>query len=475
MSSTQDCRNRLSRRLWLGAATLMMVGALLAGCAPAAPAAQPAEQPAAGEAAGDAAAGDTNWLALEDVSQLPPTTIRYWYYESPERIELGKQQEAEFEKLHPNIQIEGSTAPESVDNEMLVAFIKAGTNSHVHQSVNNEDTWYFSRDLLLPLQDLPGFDEVMGKMNPNLNYTWKDGNVYSISWYSGPRVMLYNGQRVREAGLDPENPPETYSEFLTWAEALSDDSHWFTNLWTYEDWWAWQFMGYPFYIAATGSNQLVSEDGTKAIFNTPEALQSFELIDTLFAEGYNLTETASGNPFISGQVAATLGDGPALAAVKRDAPPDFEVIVGPVPKPDGSTVEGFPTYNFVRNFAIMREQALQGAEADQVNRAAWEFMKYLLSDKQLAADFAVSGDLPPVKDLLTNSLYTDTLKNLPAGEAYAGFAEDSHIWDMNTTVGSEIMGILTKAYVDVIFDAKSPEQALNDAEVEANELLAQQQ
>ena len=190
---------------------------------------------------------------------------------------------------------------------MLVAFIKAGTNSHVHQSVNMEDTWYFSRDLLLPLQDLPGFDEVMDRMNPNLNYVWKDGNVYSISWYSGPRVMFYNGQRVREAGLDPENPPETYSEFLEWAEALTDDTHWFINLWSQEEWWRWQFMGYPFYIAATGTNQLVSEDGTKAIFNTPEALQSYELIDTLFAEGYNLTEAMEGNPFLSGQVAATLG------------------------------------------------------------------------------------------------------------------------------------------------------------------------
>ncbi len=460
MSSNQASRKRLSRRWALSTALLILVSGLLAACAVPAPGAAPAAAPAGGEAASASGA---------------PTTIRYWYYESPERIELGKQQEAEFEAAHPDIQIEASTAPDAVDNEMLVAFIKAGTNSHVHQSVNMEDTWYFSRDLLLPLQDLPGFDEVMGKMNPKLNYTWKDGNVYSISWYSGPRVIFYNGQRVREAGLDPENPPETYSEFLTWAEALTDDTHWFINLWTQEEWWRWQFMGYPFYIAATGSNQLVSEDGTKAVFNTPQALQSYQLIDTLFAEGYNLTETIEGNPFLSGQVAATLGGADMLGTVKREAPADFELIVGPIPKPDDSTVEGFPTYNFVRNFALMREQALQGAEADKVNLAAWEFMKFLLSEEQLAADFAVTGDLPPVKDLLTNPLYSDVLKDLPSGEKYASFADDSYIYDMNTTLGSEIMGIMTKSYVDVIFDAKSPEQALADAEAEVNDLLASQQ
>ena len=40
MSFTQQSRDRLNRRQWLGAATLILVGALLAGCV-AAPAAAP--------------------------------------------------------------------------------------------------------------------------------------------------------------------------------------------------------------------------------------------------------------------------------------------------------------------------------------------------------------------------------------------------------------------------------------------------
>jgi len=466
MSENQSNSYRLSRRHFMAGTTIISASAFLAACAVPAPAGQ--------SAAGDASAAEIGWLTEPDVAKLPETTLRYWYYETPERIELGKKQEAAFEAMYPNVQIEGSTAPDAVDNEMLVAFIKAGTNSHLHQSVNMEDTWYFSRDLLLPLQDLPGFQEVMDKMNPKLNYTWKDGNVYSISWYSGPRVMFYNGQRVREAGLNPENPPETYSQFLEWAEALTDETHWFTNLWTQEEWWRWQFQAYAFYIAANGTNQLVSEDGTKAIFNTPEALQSYQLIHTLFAEKYNLTETLEGNPFLSGQVAASLNGASLMGTVKREAPEGFELIVGPIPKPDDSKVEGFPTYNFVRNFAIMREQAQEGAAADQINRAAWEFMKYLLSDEQLAADFAITGDLPPTKDVLTNSLFTEVLQGLPAGEKYASFADNSYIYDMNTTLGSEIMGVLTKSYVDMIFDAKTPDQALADAETEVNDLLAKQ-
>ena len=65
-----------------------------------------------------------NWLDLEDASELPDgTTIRYWYFETPERLKLGKAQEVQFEAMFLNITVEGSTAPDAVDNEMLVAFI----------------------------------------------------------------------------------------------------------------------------------------------------------------------------------------------------------------------------------------------------------------------------------------------------------------------------------------------------------------
>ncbi len=470
-----ETRVQVNTGILMKAFAVLLLMALLAACAPAAPSAPAAPAGEAAAPAAEQATGEVNWLQEPDASKLPDgTTIRYWYYETPERIELGKQQVAEFEKMYPNIKIEGSTAPDSVDNEMLVAFIKAGNNSHVHQSVNMEDTWYFSRDLLLPVQDLPGFQEVMDRMNPNLNYTWKNGDVYSISWYSGPRIMYYNGARVREAGLDPTNPPQTYSQFLEWAAALTDDTHWFSDFWSQEEWWRWQFISYPFYIAATGTNQLVSPDGKTASFNTPEALQSYELLDTLFAKGYNLTETLEGDPFFSGQVAAHTAGADFLGNVKRNAPEGFELIVGPIPKPDDSKVEGFPTYNFVRNFAILREQSLQGAEADAVNRAAWEFMKFLLSQEQMAIDFSITGDFPPVKDLTTNPAFADILASLSGGAEVAQYAEDSYIYDMNTTLGSEIMGLLTKSYVDMIFDAKTPQEALDTAEVEVNKLLASQ-
>ena len=114
----------------------------------------------------------------------------------------------------------------AVDNEQLLAFIRAGTNSHVHQTVNNEDTWYIRHDLLQPLEELPGFQEVWDQTRPPRTTTpGRDGHVYSLSWYTDPMAMYYNKQLVVDAGLDPENPPATYSEYLEWAAALTKDTN----------------------------------------------------------------------------------------------------------------------------------------------------------------------------------------------------------------------------------------------------------
>ena len=83
-----------------------------------------------------AMAEEKNWITAEDISDMPETTIRYWYYETPERIALGQKQVEEFMKLYPNIKVEGSTAPDNTDNEMLLAYIKTQNHSSIQQSVN---------------------------------------------------------------------------------------------------------------------------------------------------------------------------------------------------------------------------------------------------------------------------------------------------------------------------------------------------
>jgi ABC-type glycerol-3-phosphate transport system substrate-binding protein len=425
-------------------------------------------------------AQDEDWLHAEDVSTLPPTSMRYWFYESPERVAIGERQVEEFQAAHPNITIEARTAPPDVDNEQLLAFIRSGTNSHVHQTVNNEDTWYIRHELLQPLDELPGFQEVWDRLEPAANYTWADGHVYSLSWYTDPMAMYYNRALVEEAGLDPENPPITYSEYLEWAAALTKDTNgdgqpdqWFITLPIGEEWWNYEFVHYPYYIAATGGNQLVSDDGTTAVFNSPASLQSYELVNELFRQGYSAAGPFDVDPFLSGLVASTLEGGWMLKTAQTSAPEGFEYIVGPLPKPDDAPHEGNPSFVFVRSLNLMREQELEGAEAAAVDRAAWEFLKFVLSPEEMAADFAATGEFAAAADLLTNPLYTEPLDSLgPQARWVAEYGQNGFIYDMNTPYESEMTAILQQTWAEMALGNITPQDALSQAEQQVNDLLA---
>src|SRR5699024_10204352 len=56
-----------------------------------------------------------------------------------------------------------------------------------------------------------------------LSYYELDGELYSMPFNTSNAVMFYNKDMFEEAGLDPENPPSTFSEVAEAAEVLSDD------------------------------------------------------------------------------------------------------------------------------------------------------------------------------------------------------------------------------------------------------------
>lgn len=427
------------------------------------------------------AAADIDWLHAEDISEMPPTTIRFWLGDTPELIELQREWAQQFMAMYPNITVEVRPEPPNTDAEMLLPFIRTRTHSHVHQSVNNEDLWYIDRDLLLPLNDLPGFDELWSRLNPRLNYRWIDGNVYSLSWHHTPMLHYYNTKLVREAGLDPANAPKTYDEYLEWAARLTrvdangNTVQWFIAPWLEEAWWAWEFMTFPFYPGATGTNEYISKDGTRATFNTPQGVKPYELYHELFSKGYAARTSFSADPFYTGQIAASLGGTWTIAEAARNAPPDFEYFVGPVPKPADSPVpaDEFPTYSFVRSFAIVKEIGVSQQEQDRIHRAAWEFLKFMLTEEKMKENYQVSGSLPTAADLETNPVFASVTDQFgPQMWDAIRWSRQGVITDMNTTLEVEVMDYLQQAWLRVIYGRQSPADAVAQAEREVNQLLA---
>ena len=55
-------------------------------------------------------------------------------------------------------------------------------------------------------------------IEPVLNYYTIDGEIYSIPFNSSSPILYYNKDKMAEAGLDPEDPPETFEDVIAMLE-----------------------------------------------------------------------------------------------------------------------------------------------------------------------------------------------------------------------------------------------------------------
>jgi ABC-type glycerol-3-phosphate transport system substrate-binding protein len=107
-------------------------------------------------------------------------------------------------------------------------------------------------------------------------------------------------------------------------------------------------------------------------------------------------------------------------------------------------------------------------------RAAWEFMRYLLSPAQAAADFDVSGEPPSQADYLTNPLYTNKAAELgPQFQWHAQYVlEEGMIGDLTSVKAVDYMDFQQKLYLNIIRNKMTPAEGLKWAEDETIKMLA---
>src|SRR5690625_2877594 len=88
-------------------------------------------------------------------------------------------------------------------------------------------TKYMSESgFITPMQEFIDADDFdVSILEPNiLAYYELDGQLYSMPFNTSNAIMYYNKDMFQEAGLDPENPPRSFSEMKEAAETLTTDN-----------------------------------------------------------------------------------------------------------------------------------------------------------------------------------------------------------------------------------------------------------
>ena len=240
----------------------------------------------------------------------------------------------------------------------------------------------------------------------------RDGKIYALPYELDLSTIIYNKDMFREAGLDPESPPQTWEEFTIASKALTKDF----NGDGVTDQWAFAEVGnsgggYMFWFMPWiwGNNGSMFDDEGNLTLNSPEVKETLQYwYDLIYKEKVAIKTSlnwGSGdryNAFVAGKIAMYLGGNFNISSLKTDAPEmDFGVSLMPRNKGQNASFAG-------GNMIGITSQCENVPEAK-------EFLAFAFSEEVLVETYAPNLALLPRADLYDNKYY----KEIPQMEIFA--------------------------------------------------------
>ncbi|MDR1863068.1 MAG: ABC transporter substrate-binding protein [Treponema sp.] len=247
---------------------------------------------------------------------------------------------------------------------------------------------------------LPGFMED----------SWVDGKIYSIPFQRSTMVLFYNKDAFAEAGLDPEKPPVNWKELVDYAQKLTkrdatgNVSRYGVGIPLNSGSAQWVFTGFALQNSADGRN-LMSEDGKKVYFDTPENAEALQLWLDLqnrynaMAKGIVQWTDLPGQ-FLAGQVAMIYHTTGNMTNINNNATFKFGAAFMP-----GNKRMGAPTGG--GNFYI--SEGIPKARQE----AAWKFIKFATAPERMAQWNVDTGYVAPRKSALETQIMKDYYAKVP--------------------------------------------------------------
>jgi len=295
-----------------------------------------------------------------------------------------------------------------------------------------------------------------------------DGSQYLIPLSIQSAVLAYDRSDLREAGLDDELDVGSWEELLEVADRL-----------TVRDGDRVDRAGLLLPSASPGNQQtfltllasaggqLISDDGQRSAFNTPEGLAALEyFVDTYqgdSAVGNNLgaqwtDSPATQQPLLLDQAAMAIMPTFRVSSL-LDADPEFEVAVAP-PLPLGDSEEG-------RYLGGAGPGLMISADARDKD-LAWDFIEYLLTPEISSQYVEGIGAIPARKSAVDTPYVADD----PLMSDYVSLIPD---YVPNPSVPGWIVARDSMAAIlEQALNAQlTPQEALDQMQVEVDDALAQ--
>ncbi|MFJ8665284.1 ABC transporter substrate-binding protein [Streptomyces sp. NPDC093600] len=334
------------------------------------------------------------------------TTITFWHgWSAPAEVKAIQDNVDRFEKAHPNITVK---VVGNINDDKLNQALRAGGSNgpDVVSSFTTANVGKFCASGALA--DLKPFIEKdrldLDKIFPKVlqQYTQFEGVRCALPLLSDAYGLYYNKDAFRAAGLDPDAPPKTWTEFTQVAKKLTKpkgDSYeqlgFMPNYLGYETAVSHYMSQWDHrYFDADGKSNIAKDPAFAEMMtyqkSLVDALGGFRKLDryrTTFGD-----EWGAKHPFHTGQVAMQL-DGEWRLNFIEDAKVGFEVGVAPLPVADDEVAEYGKGYLSGTIMGIAPRSTKQNA--------AWQLVKYMTTDTEAVVAFANDiGNVPSTLEAL---------------------------------------------------------------------------
>lgn len=366
---------------------------------------------------------------------------------------LTKQAE-EFQKENPNVKIEYTTVEHKDLNTKLMTSLASGTAPHVmgvygpwmEGLVKNK--WIAAAPPYVEEDIKNNTVEVAGQ---SATY---EGKIYGYIQHIGIPTPIINERIYQDAGLQI---PTTYEELLAVNEKLDkkDGNDKFSQVGTAlapkKD-GSWNVIHWSTILKAYGGN-IISEDGKKAAFNTPEGLEATKIYAKLTHA--NFIE----NSFTL-EKAAMEWQGPWTKSFYEQNNPKLQFkAIAPLKGPSKQVTTMYAWFWTVNANVPAEEQDW-----------AWKFNMYISNDKNYLDLCKQIGFISFRKANLEDSSYV----NDPWIKAFGDALQNSEIYYDKIPNWEKIDVAIGEELERMNVNEQTPEKALSNAEKKVNEILAEE-
>ncbi|SFF14217.1 multiple sugar transport system substrate-binding protein [Paenibacillus algorifonticola] len=385
------------------------------------------------------------------------TVLQFWYPGHEETI-TGPVKEliAGFEQENPTIKIEYTPIPWKDYFQKLTVAYSAGSAPDVHGLGFGQLISTVDQDKYMDLNPFIEKSKWDGKEDyfPDILQAgqWQGGQYGLLM--PDIRPLVWRKDFFKEAGLDPETPPQTLDELFTFAEKLKKVETGKTVRAGIDIPSSNGEQAFLSMLMLQGENYY-QEDGTPT-FDSDASISLLEKMVNLNKNGALISYNGlrlEGSLFQNSEAAMGFTAPYALVNLKKTVGAEN---IGYSFPPKGSAG---------KQTALMLGTFLTMSKSTKYGDAAWKFMEYWTKKENLLQISVASGYIPARK-----SLKEEYVKLAPENQVLFGLMNDargftpSSSWAINSKY-------LRNALEEAYFAAKTPEQAMKDNAQKAKEEL----